>query len=146
MALVARREDRLAVQVEKIQRRGGHAIAVAMDVCDETNICRALEQIERDFVPVDVLINNAGIAIDKTFLETDNRDWNSLMDTNVIGLAAVARETAQRMIIGERNGAIINIGSILGIRAGNLAAAYAASTKAYRGNGRFGWRASVAGI
>ena len=130
VALVARREDRLAVQVEKIQRRGGSATAMVMDVCDESSIGRALEHVERDFAPVDVLINNAGIAINKPFLDTDNRDWNRLIDTNVIGLADVARQTAQRMIQRKCGGTIINVGSILAIRPGNMAAAYAASKAA----------------
>lgn len=130
VALVARREDRLADQVDRIRRAGGQAFAVAMDVCDERSIHSALEAIERDFSQIDVLINNAGVAVTKTFLDTDHQDWNHLLDTNVIGLAAVARQTAQRMIEAERGGSIVNIGSILGIRPGNMTAAYGASKAA----------------
>lgn len=130
VALVARREDRLADQVDAIRRAGGQAFAVAMDVCDEASIEKALGTIEREFAPVDVLINNAGIAVTKTFLDTDNQDWNRLLDTNVIGLAAVARHVAQRMIEAGRGGSIVNIGSILGVRPGNMTVAYGASKAA----------------
>ncbi|MGI9293230.1 MAG: SDR family NAD(P)-dependent oxidoreductase [Pseudomonadales bacterium] len=127
VALVSRRTDRLNALQETICRNGGRAYAVPMDVCEEVSIENALEAIEREFAPIDVLVNNAGIAVTKTFLDTDNNDWNRLVDTNLVGLACVARGAARRMISRGQAGAIINIGSILGVRPGNMAAAYAAT-------------------
>jgi 3-oxoacyl-[acyl-carrier protein] reductase len=129
VALAARRTDRINEQCEKINNRGGRAFAVHMDVCEGESIVKAVKQVEEEFLPVDVLVNNAGIAITKTFLETDEDDWNRLVDTNLIGLASVARVTAKYMKQREHGGVIINIGSTLGKRPGNMAAAYA-STKA----------------
>ncbi|RLQ22528.1 SDR family oxidoreductase [Seongchinamella sediminis] len=130
VVLAARREDRLAEQVAAITGRGGLAHAVAIDVCDQQSIATALDRIEREVAPLDVLVNNAGISVVKAFLDTDEEDWRRQLDTNVIGLASVARHAAQRMRDEERPGSIINIGSILGLRPGNMAAAYGATKAA----------------
>lgn len=127
VALVARRTDRLEALQEKIRQDGGRAYSAQMDVCDETSVETALQAIESEFAPIDALVNNAGIAINKTFLDTDNNDWQRLTDTNLIGLACAARHTARRMKNRGQGGAIINIGSILGVRPGNMTAAYAAT-------------------
>ena len=130
VVLAARREERLASLASIIESAGGQVFSVRMDVCDESSIAQALECVEREFSPVDVLVNNAGVSVTRPFLETDNADWRYQLETNVIGLADVARQVARRMIAAERGGAILNIGSILGVRAGNMAAAYAASKAA----------------
>ncbi len=127
VALAARRIDKLHELQDKICQDGGRAYSVQMDVCDEPSVEQALQAIENEFAPIDVLVNNAGIAINKSFLDTNNSDWQRLSDTNLIGLACVARHTALRMKTRDQGGAIINIGSILGVRPGNMAAAYAAT-------------------
>lgn len=129
VVLVARRTDNLETLRDTIIEQGGQAFAVAMDVCNQSNIQQAIAQIESEFAPVDVLVNNAGIALTKTFLDTNNEDWRCLLDTNLIGLANVARHVAQSMKDRGQGGSIINVGSILGVRPGNMAAAYA-TTKA----------------
>lgn len=130
VVLAARREDRLLDLGQKIESSGGRVYTTPMDICDENSISSALARVERDFVPIDVLVNNAGVSVVRPFLETGNSDWRHQLDTNVIGLAAVSRLVARRMIEAERGGAILNIGSILGVRAGNMAAAYAATKAA----------------
>ncbi len=129
VVLAARRQERIEQHRDNIRQRGGKALAVVMDVCDETSITDALLKVDSDFAPVDVLVNNAGISITKTFLDTKDEDWRKLIDTNLIGLATVARHTATAMKARGQGGSIINVGSILGARPGNMAAAYA-TTKA----------------
>ena len=130
VALVARRTDRLTGLRDAIISRGGRAVAVGMDVTDESSIKTALEFIETNVSPLDVLVNNAGIAINKTYLETTTEDWHKLVDTNLIGAANVARLVSRSMKDSGKGGSIINIASILGIRPGNLAVAYGASKAA----------------
>lgn len=127
LALVARRTDRLTVLRDSIISRGGQAFSVEMDVTDESSITTALKSIEANLSPADVLVNNAGIAINKTYLETKSEDWHRMVDTNLIGAANVARLVARSMKDNGNGGSIINIASILGIRPGNLAVAYGAS-------------------
>ena len=74
-----------------------------------------------------MLVNNAGIALTKTFLETSNDEWRRVVDTNLVGAANVARHSAISMKSRAQGGAIINVGSILGVRAGNLTSAYSAT-------------------
>lgn len=130
VALAARRTDRLTELMDAIISRGGQAIAVEMDVTDESSITTALKFIEANLSAPDVLVNNAGIAINKTYLETTTHDWHKMVDTNLIGVANVARLVAHSMKDHGNGGSIINIASILGIRPGNLAAAYGASKAA----------------
>ncbi|MFK8019551.1 MAG: SDR family NAD(P)-dependent oxidoreductase [Pseudomonadales bacterium] len=130
VALTARRVSRLDALVDEINGQGGRAFSAFMDVAEEGSVGAALEAIEREFQPIDVLANNAGIAFNKPFLETDRADWKNTLDTNVIGLADVARQTCARMVDGKRGGSIINVGSILGARPGNMVPAYGASKAA----------------
>lgn len=130
VAVTARRLARLETLVEEINAAGGKAYAVRMDVEEEGSVAAALDAIEQEFEAVDVLVNNAGIAKNKPFLQTDRNDWQSIVNTNVIGLADVARKTCERMISAGRGGSIINIGSILGARPGNMVSAYGASKAA----------------
>jgi len=130
VAVTARRVSRLENLVSELNGQGGKAFPAFMDVAEEASIAAALDSIERDFQPIDVLVNNAGIAVNKPFLKTDHAQWENMINTNVIGLADVARETCKRMIKGERSGSIINIASILGARPGNMVSAYGASKAA----------------
>ena len=130
VALVARRTDKLTKIRDAIISRGGKAVVVGMDVTDERSISSALEFIETNLSPLDVLVNNAGIAINKTYLETTTDDWHGLVDTNLIGAANVARLVSRSMIDNDISGSIINVASILGVRPGNMAVAYGASKAA----------------
>jgi len=130
VALTARRVSRLEGLVEEINGQGGRAFSTFMDVSEEGSVGTALEAIEREFLPIDVLVNNAGVAINKPFLETGRDDWKNIIDTNVIGLADVARQACRLMIEAKRGGSVINVGSILGVRPGHMVAAYGASKAA----------------
>lgn len=127
VALAARRQDRTAALQREIESAGGEAVVVTMDVRDESSTVSAIRTCETELGGIDVLINNAGIAITREFLNTDRDQWQDLVDTNLIGLASVARHVAKAMAASGRGGAIINVGSILGVRAGIMASAYAAT-------------------
>jgi 3-oxoacyl-[acyl-carrier protein] reductase len=118
VVLAARRMERLETLAARINESGGRAFSVRMDVTDENSIRRALDQVDADFVPPDILINNAGIAPTQPFLKTDYQIWRAVVDTNLIGAAA------------GRPGSIVNVASILGIRAMPFVSAYAATKAA----------------
>jgi NAD(P)-dependent dehydrogenase (short-subunit alcohol dehydrogenase family) len=97
---------------------GGNAAAYPMDVTDEAGIERVFEELVRHFGRMDVLINNAGIAIRAGALDMPLPDWNAVIDVNLTGMFLCARIAARHMIAFERGGAIVNTASIMGLSGG----------------------------
>jgi len=130
VVLAARRTDLIQAAADSINDAGGSAIAVTMDVTNSQSIASALDEIERSFGVVTVVINNAGITIPKLLLDLSDADWNNVIDTNLNGVAYVTRETARRMIAAGTGGSIVNIASILAERVQKALTNYAASKAA----------------
>jgi NAD(P)-dependent dehydrogenase (short-subunit alcohol dehydrogenase family) len=74
-----------------------------------------------------VLVNNAGVAADKSLLETSEDEWDLLMDANLKGAWLVARAAAGTMIANDTGGTIVNIASILGSAVQKRTGPYAAA-------------------
>ncbi|HVM77508.1 MAG TPA: glucose 1-dehydrogenase [Stellaceae bacterium] len=117
VALAARRTDMLAEAVAEIAKAGGKAVAVALDVTQPASVAAALSETERRIGPLDILVNNAGTVTSKPLLEHSEEDWDRVVDTNLKGAWLVAQEAARRWIGAGRAGRVVNIASILGIRA-----------------------------
>jgi NAD(P)-dependent dehydrogenase (short-subunit alcohol dehydrogenase family) len=122
----ARRAEALAATVETIRASGGQAQAVRMDITDADTVGRAFVEAEAAFGPVTVLINNAGVTSTGPAIEMTERDWSSVIDTNLRGSWVVAQQAARGMI-PHGGGSIINVASILGLRVAGGVAPYAIS-------------------
>lgn len=127
VAVGARRRAPLADLVERIGSAGGRAIAVSLDVIDERSIEEALQKAASALGTVDVLLNNAGIAIPKPALEITVEEWDAVLATNLRGAFLVAQRFARRLVAARSPGCIINVGSIMGERVAGSLASYAAS-------------------
>jgi len=127
LALGARRVDRLRAVVAEIESRDGRAIALDLDVTDAASVRAAVARAEAELGPIAILINNAGVATTRTALETDEVDWDRVMDTNLKGAWLVAREVARHMVRLGHGGAIVNVASVLATRPMAGLAAYCAS-------------------
>lgn len=127
VVLAARRRDRLDKLAKKIGDGGGTAFAVALDVRDPASVGAAVEAAVRVAGPLTVLVNNAGIAIDKPLLEQSEQDWNDVVETNLSGAWRVAQAVARHMAAHDAGGSIINIASIAGLRVAARIPAYVAS-------------------
>lgn len=114
VALVARTRKGLDNTASQVEQTGRRALALEADVTDAADVDKAVEQAVAQFGKMDVLVNNAGAAILKPFLDCDKSEWQSLLDTNVLGLLAMTRAAGRRMI-GTGGGSIINMGSIYGL-------------------------------
>ncbi len=130
VVLAARRLERLEDVKNEIIADGGEAIAVAMDVADQTTIPPAFDAAQAAFGPVTILVNNAGIAVRDMAVDFSPEDWRRIMDVNLDGVFFVAQEAAKRMIATGSRGSIINIASILGLRVANTMTAYAVTKSA----------------
>ena len=116
VVLAARRIERLNEVVKEIEAFGGCAVAVRVDVTEGESVRACVETAENALGPINILVNNAGIAVTKPILEHAEEDWDSVLDTNLKGIWLMAQEVARRMVHCERGGSIINIASVLGER------------------------------
>lgn len=116
VVLGARRLDRLSALVEEISGQGGRAAAVAMDVLDGASVAAAFDVAEKTFGTVDVLVNNAGVAASRRFINSTEEDWDFVVDTNLKAVWRVGRECARRLVDAGTTGCIVNIASIVGLR------------------------------
>ena len=115
VALAARQAGKLKALEEEIRGKGGRAAAVAMDVTGTASIGKALDEAEAALGPITVLVNNAGIAIEKLAIEQTEIDWDAVIGANLKGAYFTATELARRMIARKQAGNIVNIASVLGL-------------------------------
>lgn len=138
---VARRQSRL----ENLKARLGELFyPLVMDMTDTSSIDQGLSSLPEDWRQVDILINNAGLALglDKAY-EADFADWQTMIMTNILGLTYLTRQLLPQMV-ERRSGHIINMGSTAGTYpypGGNVYGA----TKAYVKQFSLELRADLAG-
>jgi 3-hydroxy acid dehydrogenase / malonic semialdehyde reductase len=112
---------------------GAGAFALKLDVTDDAAVDRMLEGIPAAFLPIDVLVNNAGHDVGGRthFARGSADDWSSIIDTNLTGMMRVSRAVLPQML--ERNaGDIINMSSISALRLVPDTAAYTTSKAGVR--------------
>ncbi len=100
--------------------------AIRFDVADTAACATAIELVVTEFGRLDVLINNAGVAIDGLIMRFKDNAWDKTLDTNLRGPFALIR-AASRPMMKQRAGAIVNVSSIVGEMGNGGQAAYAAS-------------------
>jgi len=127
VALVARRADRLKSLKVEIEGKGGKAIAIEADVTDRAAMARAFDAAEKAFGTVTILVNNAGIAHGGRAVEMPAEEWRKVLSTNLDAVFFCAQEGARRMLAAKKQGAIVNIASVLGLMVAKGAVAYAAA-------------------
>jgi len=118
VVVAARRRQKLESLVSEISSAGGVGLALAMDVTSAESVAAAVADAEAACGPVDVLVNNAGVAGSRHCLKVDEESWDFIMDTNLKGAWRVAQAVARRSVELDRPCSIINIASILGLRVG----------------------------
>lgn len=132
LILTARRAEKLAELGAELETEGTKVKTLTFDVRDAEAAETAVDSLEPEWRKIDVLINNAGLALglDKEY-EGDPDDWNTMIDTNIKGLLTMTRLIVPGMV--ERNeGHVINIGSVAGDAAyakGNVYCATKAAVK-----------------
>ncbi|MFN0063332.1 MAG: 3-oxoacyl-[acyl-carrier-protein] reductase [Myxococcaceae bacterium] len=119
-------EAAAAEAVGKVQAVGGKAFAARLDVADSIACAALVDQVVKDHGRLDVLVNNAGIALDGLALRVKDDDWDKQMATNLRGAFALCRAAARPMM-KQRVGAIINLTSVVGEMGNTGQVAYSAS-------------------
>ncbi|TCJ13379.1 SDR family NAD(P)-dependent oxidoreductase [Flaviaesturariibacter flavus] len=115
LVLNGRRQERLEAIASDLRARfGTDSLLLPFDVRDRAAVTAAIESMPAGWRDVDVLINNAGLALGRDlFQDASLDDWDQMLDTNVKGLLYVTRALVPRML-ERRRGHIINLGSVAG--------------------------------
>ena len=131
VALVARRTDRLLDLQQEIEAKGGRALAIEADVTDRAAMVAAFDAAEKAFGTVTILVNNAGVA-QQSVRATDvtPEEWRRVLGVDLDAVFYWAQEGARRMIAAGKQGAIVNIASVLGFGVSKGTTAYAVAKAA----------------
>lgn len=115
LILSARRVARLDDLAHELKQKNHHQpYILPLDVRDKAHVKEQLESLPPEWRAIDVLINNAGLALDTLPLQQGIEDhWDTMIDTNIKGLLYVSRAVIPGMI-DRKSGHIVNIGSVAG--------------------------------
>jgi len=129
VACCARSTRQVEATAAEISRRGGRACGLRLDVTIGVEIEAAVEAATVALGPIDVLVNNAGITLEKASIDVTDAEWDEVLSTNLTSMFRLARAVAPGMI-ERRRGKVINIGSMYGRIGVPRYAAYCASKAA----------------
>jgi 3-oxoacyl-[acyl-carrier protein] reductase len=125
-------EEQAKKLVEELSQNGMEAMAVKADVSDSEQVRLMYDQIHDQYGPIDVLVNNAGIAMQKLITDMTDEDWRKLFSINVDGMFYCIREGLPDMI-RRHQGSIVNISSMWGVVGASCEVGYSAAKSAVIG-------------
>jgi NAD(P)-dependent dehydrogenase (short-subunit alcohol dehydrogenase family) len=132
VAVAARTREQVERAAQDLRNAGATAMAVAVDVGDAEAVALAAQAIGATLGPVDVLVNNAGIAESAPFARTDPDMWDRHLRVNATGPYLVSRAVLPGML--ERGwGRVVNVASVAGLEGASYITAYTASKHALVG-------------
>jgi 2-deoxy-D-gluconate 3-dehydrogenase len=132
VACAARSLDQVEATAATLEAAGARGLALRVDVTRADEIAQAVARTEAALGPVDVLVNNAGVTLDRKTVEVTDEEWERVLATNLTSMFRCARAVAPGMIRLGR-GKIINVGSMYGALGVPRYAAYCATKAAVEG-------------
>lgn len=111
----ARTKAQIEETCAEIELRGRKGMAIPADITSSGSVDRMVSGAVAEFGKIDILVNNAGVGIGKPFCDVTDDEWDLVMNANLRG-AFYCTRAAGRGMIERRQGKVINISSILGIR------------------------------
>ena len=124
-------QHRLDTLAEELGRRA--AVVRKVDVSDRAQFAAFADEVHSVAPAADVIVNNAGVAVGGSFVDTSLDDWDWLLGVNLRGVVHGCHFFVPKMVARGTGGSVINISSILGIYAAPGVTAYVASKFAVRG-------------
>jgi 3-oxoacyl-[acyl-carrier protein] reductase len=113
VVLSARTVSEIEAVASEITELGGQALAMPCDVRHADQVRRLVVAVQRTYGEIDVLVNNAGVAVFDKIADTSEGDWDAMMDTNLKG-AFLCTQTVLPSMVERQTGHIINIVSVAG--------------------------------
>ena len=133
VAISARTAGELASATAELEGAGITVVAVRHDLADLDAIGTLVDAVVDGLGDIDILVNNAAVAINAPAEDAPKDDWNRVMDVNINALFFLTQEVARRCMIPRRSGKIINISSIGGLGGTAIDTPYLASYSASKG-------------
>lgn len=127
-----RSADDAADVCRRISAAGGVALPFQMDISSLSDCRRTVSKAMMEFGGIDVLVNNAGIALSRLFTETSETEYDHVSDINMKGMFFLTQATAKEMIAAG-GGSIVNLSSMWGVSGAAGEVAYSASKAAVIG-------------
>ncbi len=128
----ARADDDAAATVAAIEAAGGRASAHKVSVLDKAGLGELVRLLDRAHGKIDILVNNAGFGQVVPLALMEESDWDDMLDTHVKG-AFLATQAVLRLMVRERYGRIINVGSLAGVKMMQAPVHYATAKAALKG-------------
>src|SRR5690606_31647854 len=132
VALIGRGEDGLQAAKREIEDLGGRALVFPLDVVQREQLEAAAEQVETEFGPIDIWVNNAMVSVFSPFMEMSPEEFKRVIDVTFLGYVWGTR-TALKHMMPRNAGVIIQVGSALAYRGIPLQSAYCAAKHAIQG-------------
>lgn len=126
VAAAGRDRDRLEETVAQVRAAGGRAEAVVADLAEDGGAQAMADRTLELYGRIDILLNNAGIMLAKSFMDSTPEEWSRVISVNLLGVAACCRAVIPAMI-DRGQGSIVMTGSILSLRAFANRSAYCVS-------------------
>lgn len=111
VAILARRVEKLEEVKENILKTGRRVLAVECDVTDEESVKKAVNKVLEEFGHIDILLNNAGVAVRGGVDSLSVEDWDKSFNTNVKGMFLMSKYVVPGMIM-QQYGKIVNVASV----------------------------------
>ncbi len=132
LALLARGRDGLEGARNEVEKLGGRALVLPLDVADADAVERAADEVERTLGPIDVWVNDAMVSVFAPIIDTTPEEFRRVTEVTYLGYVYGTLAALKRMRARDR-GVIVQIGSALAYRSIPLQAAYCAAKHAVRG-------------
>ena len=126
------RTDLAAALCGKLRTAGGDAVWVQADVADAAAVRAMVERVERELGPIELLVNNAGIAKQQLYQDIDDETWDRIFAVNLGGCRNTIRAVLPHML-HEHRGCIINMSSIWGRHGASCEVSYSSTKHAIVG-------------
>lgn len=110
----------------------GGVFAVFCDVSDAQSVSAAVSAVQKRFGRIDILVNDAGIAKSRLFIDTTIDDWHEMFSVNVDGVFNVTKAVLPDML-SHSKGSIVNVSSVWGVKGASMEVAYSATKAAVIG-------------
>jgi len=107
--------DTLKNTVTQIEAAGRQAVAVALDLRSQPSIVDAMSKVVSVWGHLDVLVNNAGVALRKPALDVTPAEWQAVMDVNLSGTFFMSQQMGRHLVGRKRPGCIISLASTHGV-------------------------------
>ena len=129
VAIGGRKADALEEVAGVITGQGGRALTQTMDVRDEKQVAALIDAAVKEFGPLDIMVNNAGVSYPGNISDGQVEHWREMLETNVLALLIGCRE-AVRAMKSTGSGSIVNISSVAARATGDSGQVYSATKHA----------------